>query len=182
MMNNLVYEAREFARMAHFGQFRKYIEPKVPYFEHPLRVAQAVLAIPTATDVMVAAAFLHDVLEDCKGIGSFELTQRFGGEVTDIVVGLTSRSKQISMSAIRAIRKKIDHEYLALQTIEVKLIKLEDRYDNLQDLTMCPDESFVKLYCAETRGLLEAIGSANPGRAKDILEQVEYLQYAPRSY
>lgn len=181
-MTNLVCDAREFARKAHFGQFRKYMEPKVEYFTHPMRVAQNVLAIPNSTDVMVAAAFLHDTLEDCPGIGSFELCQRFGVEVTDIVVGLTSRSKQISMSAIRSIRKKIDHEYLALQPVEVKLIKLEDRYDNLKDLSMCPDKNFVKLYCAETRGLLEAIGNADLYRAKDIRNQIEYLENGPTSY
>lgn len=181
-MNNLVCDVREFARKAHLGQFRKYIEPKVEYFTHPMRVAQSVLAMPNSTDIMVAAAFLHDVLEDCPHIGSFEICTRFGGKVTDLVIGLTSRSKQISVSAIRAIRKKIDHEYLATQPVEVKLIKLEDRYDNLKDMSMCPDKSFVKLYCAETRGLLEAIGNADLYRAKDIRTQIEYLENGPTSY
>ncbi len=170
---NLVTTAREFARNAHSGQLRKYHNK--PYFVHPERVAIEVLKIPTSTDEMVAAAYLHDVIEDC-GISYQTLFDRFGSKVADYVLGLTSYSKQINSKTFRYERKKMDLEYLAKQSKEVHIIKLEDRYDNLQDLRgtninwYC-EPDFRHLYANETKDLLDVIGYANPTRA----EQISYL-------
>ena len=59
---HIILKAAAFARRAHAGQRRKYNDR--PYIVHPARVAGRVAAHPQATETMVAAAFLHDVVED----------------------------------------------------------------------------------------------------------------------
>jgi (p)ppGpp synthase/HD superfamily hydrolase len=64
-----------FANNAHKGQKRKYNGR--PYIEHPMRVAFAVSLIPEAEPEVIAAAWLHDVVEDC-GILHGEIGGSFG--------------------------------------------------------------------------------------------------------
>ncbi|HEY5037811.1 MAG TPA: HD domain-containing protein, partial [bacterium] len=73
--------AREFAREKHFGQRRKYTE--APYFDHCESVA-GLVAIVTGDKEVVAAAYLHDVMEDCD-VDYTTLLQNFGKRVADLV-------------------------------------------------------------------------------------------------
>ena len=59
---NPILRAAQFARQAHEGQRRKCNDR--PYIEHPARVAARVTILPGATEAMVVAAWLHDVVED----------------------------------------------------------------------------------------------------------------------
>lgn len=87
---SLIIDAAQFAATAHKGQVRKYNGR--PYISHPIRVAGRVATHPEASEELVAAAFLHDVVEDCNvGIG---LLQRiFGHAVASLVGDLTNPSK-----------------------------------------------------------------------------------------
>lgn len=68
---------------AHDGQFRKCSE--APYIVHPIGVA-LMLAQLGADDVTIAAALLHDVLEDCPDkYSQAQMFSEFGDEVTTIV-------------------------------------------------------------------------------------------------
>jgi len=98
-MNNLLMRASLFAEFAHRKQSREY-NPE-PYIVHPRRVA-AHAARLGLSDQAIAAAFLHDVLEDTK-TKEHELRSSFGGEVTDMVVLLSDLQKPESGS--RAQRK-----------------------------------------------------------------------------
>ena len=60
-MDPLIRKAREFAAMAHAGVFRRWTGE--PYVEHPERVAARIAALGFSPEV-IAAAFLHDVVED----------------------------------------------------------------------------------------------------------------------
>ena len=71
----LIGEARIFAEKSHGGQFRK--NGIQPYFTHPSRVAAAIQQYPNSTPQMVAAAYLHDVVEDC-GVSIATIEDRFG--------------------------------------------------------------------------------------------------------
>lgn len=153
----MILRAARFAAIAHEGQKRKY--SGLPYIIHPARVAGRVAILPGATEVMVAAAFLHDVVEDTvRTIESIE--SEFGKDVANLVNGLTSYSIRTGSTANRAARKNLDVNALRIAPIEVKRIKLIDRIDNLNDLVGA-DAGFMKLYAEESKHLNDAIGDAD---------------------
>ncbi|MBA3867013.1 MAG: bifunctional (p)ppGpp synthetase/guanosine-3',5'-bis(diphosphate) 3'-pyrophosphohydrolase [Solirubrobacterales bacterium] len=82
----LVGEAFETARTAHAGQIRNGSGGR-PYIEHPMAVAEQ-LAAHDFSDTVLAAALLHDVVEESETEVA-ELRQRFGDQVGDLVAALT---------------------------------------------------------------------------------------------
>lgn len=155
---NLIIKAKNFCDTAHRGQKRKY--SGLPYRVHPYRVAAYVLELPESTEDMVCAAYLHDTAEDCN-ITLPQLQFEFNTDIANMVLALTSRSKQLQSTANRGMRKLVDRDYLAVQSDEVKTIKLIDRYDNLTDmgneLDGVVDSGWLQKYLKESRDLLEVI-------------------------
>lgn len=84
--SGLVREAFETARVAHAGQFRDGAE-RFPYIDHPRAVAER-LAEQGVPDEVLAAALLHDVVEDTETEVD-ELRARFGDRVADMVAAMT---------------------------------------------------------------------------------------------
>jgi len=152
-MTDLVKRAAEFAERAHRGQPRKYYN--IPYIVHPARVA-GMLARMGVEEEVIAAAWLHDVLEDTPATYE-ELFHRFGQDVADLVRYLTNPSKQYPTRVLnRADRKKIDREHIGAAPREAQLIKLCDRLDNLLDMDGA-DTDFKTIYADESILLAEAI-------------------------
>src|SRR5205807_9559744 len=81
---NRIYHAYEVAAKAHEGQVRVSGDP---YIQHPVAVA-TILAELGLDDVTLAAALLHDAVEDTK-LTLDELTTGFGPEVAGMVDGVT---------------------------------------------------------------------------------------------
>jgi (p)ppGpp synthase/HD superfamily hydrolase len=77
-----IKQALYFSAETHDGQYRK--GGKVPYIVHPVLVAMGVSQYTTDDDV-VAAALLHDVLEDCEQISLMDLKEKFGSRITSLV-------------------------------------------------------------------------------------------------
>ena len=88
-MKDLVKRAAEFATSAHEGQVRKYTG--VPYIVHPIEVMEIVKTVDH-DDEMLAAALLHDVVEDC-GVTIEDIVKEFGSDVASLVSALTDVSK-----------------------------------------------------------------------------------------
>lgn len=84
-----------FATHAHAGQVRKYTLE--PYVAHPVAVMALVATVPH-TEEMLAAAVLHDVLEDTT-ISLTHLTLAFGPVVSGLVSELTGRGARQSHAA-----------------------------------------------------------------------------------
>ncbi len=84
--SELVAEALAFARAAHAGQVRNG-SGGMPYVEHPIAVA-ALLAEHGYGDEVIAAALLHDVIEDSDATAE-ELRNRFGEPVAALVEALS---------------------------------------------------------------------------------------------
>ena len=166
---NIILKAAAFARQAHAGQRRKYNDR--PYIVHPARVAGRVAAHPRATEAMVAAAFLHDVVEDTPHTLE-EVASEFGLEVARLVAELTNPSK--GSKAPRRERKQVDRDHLAQVSVEAKVIKLLDRIDNLQEMVDAPS-SFLRKYCEESRLLADVIGDADPDLKAELLDSIERL-------
>ena len=120
MKNNLtlVEQARAFSIEAHtrIGQRRKYTQQ--PYSEHLASVARIVAAI-TDDEEMIAAAWLHDVVEDTPAT-LYDVETAFGKEVALLVENLTDVSKPGDGN--RATRKAIDRQHIALASSRAKTV------------------------------------------------------------
>jgi len=169
---SVILKAAAYARQAHAGQRRKY--KNRPYIVHPARVAGRVATHPAATEAMVAAAFLHDVVEDTR-FSLADVAVQFGPEVARLVEELTNPSTGVK--APRREREQLDREHLAKVSAEAKLIKLLDRIDNLYDMAEAP-RRFLRLYCEESRLLAEVIGDAAPELKAELLDTIERLEAA----
>lgn len=103
----LVSEAFELAQTAHAGQIRNGSGGR-PYIEHPLAVAEQ-LAGHGCSDAVLAAALLHDVVEE-SDVGVEQIRERFGDQVADLVSALTdaeeiesyTRRKQVHRADVEA--------------------------------------------------------------------------------
>ena len=162
---NLEETARLYAQAAHraVGQKRKYTGEC--YTVHTLDVA-ALVASFDGTPEMVAAAHLHDVVED-TAIEVADILEVFGGEVADLVDWLTDRSKPEDGN--RAVRKAIDRDRLGAAPAEAQTIKCCDLISNTNSIVE-HDPSFAKVYLREKAELLEVMTSADP-RARDAALQ-----------
>ena len=152
-MNNLEQEAREFAREAHKGQFRKY--KNEPYIEHPIRVAYIVSTVAHTTE-MICAAYLHDVVEDTP-VSIEEIQDRFGDKVASYVQELTDvYIKNDYPHLNRKKRKEKEVERLSAISKEAKTIKLADVIDNTRDIVE-NDKGFARKYVPEMEALVQAL-------------------------
>ena len=148
----VVEKARVFATAAHVacGQLRKYTFE--PYIVHPAEVVSIVKSVPH-TEAMLAAAWLHDVVED-TGVTNETIRAEFGEEVADLVGWLTDVSRPEQGN--RAVRKAIDRAHTAMAPAEAQTVKLADLISNTRSI-MAHDEKFAKTYLEEKRLLLEVM-------------------------
>ncbi|MGI8851163.1 MAG: RelA/SpoT family protein [Acidimicrobiales bacterium] len=132
---SLFVKAYEVADRAHAGQFRNSGEA---YISHPLAVA-TILAGLGLDDVTIAAALLHDAVED-TGLSVADLEDDFGPLVAAIVDGVTKLdrlrfdSKQAQQAA--TMRKML---VAMAKDPRVLLIKLADRLHNLRIIAAMPE-------------------------------------------
>ena len=149
-MSDLVYRAMQFAKARHGDQKRKYTDE--PYWTHPVAVA-GILEDLNAKDEVIAAAMLHDVLEDTPT--SFEeLDREFGHVVADLVMEVTNVSR--FEDGNRAERKAKDKAHLAKSSFWGATIKLADLIDNTRTIVK-HDPKFAVTYLQEKRELLRVL-------------------------
>ena len=166
-MNSILIAAKV-ATQAHFGQYRKYSNER-PYIVHPARVAARAMLMPGVEEHVVAAAWLHDVAEDCP---EYEWAlDLFSKEVKDLVLELTNVPKHKQPDLNRAQRKAEQCSRLSGASRWAKLLKLIDRADNVFDLELCPD-GFWKLYLEETQLLVDAITSDKEFREEAVTQEL----------
>ena len=145
----LIDQAKKFAIKAHdsVNHRRKYTDE--PYHVHPERVANLVASITSDVDI-IAAAWLHDVLEDVapknQDFGEKTIRQIFGDRVLKLVLEVTDVSKPSDGNRLK--RKAIDREHLAKASAEGKTIKLADLIDNIIDITK-HDPNFARVFRRE---------------------------------
>jgi GTP pyrophosphokinase len=140
---SLIERAFHVASMAHEQQKRDSGEP---YITHPLRVAEH-LARLGMDGPTIAAALLHDTLEDTP-MTKQELTKEFGDEVAFLVEGVT-KLESIPYKSSHEVRTSEDIYVASLkkmlfamaQDIRVMIIKIADRYHNIETLSSLDPES-----------------------------------------
>lgn len=158
----------EFATKAHEGQVRKI--SGLPFITHPVRVAAILEGLGGISEEMMAAAFLHDTVEDV-GLTVQEIRERFGSKVAMLVGGLTFPSSKMDPRCPREEKKFWDFSWLVLQPYEVHLIKLCDRLDNVRDMAGAGPK-WQKKYYDDTLVLLDLIGYANISLSNLIREEL----------
>lgn len=169
-MNNIEQKAKTYAKWYHQGQYRKYTNNSIPYYLHPGAVARLVKTVPH-TPEMVAAAWMHDLLEDTDATYE-EIWNEFGQTVASYVMWLTDQAKPSDGN--RAARKKINRDHIAKAPAEAKTVKLADLIDNSYDI-LAHDKDFAKVYIPEKRLLLdEALKEGDQtlwGKADSIVKE-----------
>jgi (p)ppGpp synthase/HD superfamily hydrolase len=154
-VTDIEQRALEFATLAHFGQFRKYTGE--PYIVHPVAVAEIVRGV-RHTPEMIAAAYLHDVVEDCN-VKLDVIDANFGHAVRTFVDFLTDVS--MPWHGNRATQKRLDREHISKAPPAAQTIKLADLIDNTKSIKE-RDPGFWKVYRLEKIALLDVIDRGDP--------------------
>lgn len=149
LISELVLAADAFAAERHWQQ-RKYTNE--PYIIHPRAVMNTVRSV-AHTEEMLAAALLHDTVEDC-GVTESELEARFGPLVSMYVMMLSDVSRPEDGN--RAVRKHIDKLHVWRASPAAKTIKLADLLDNTESIVK-HDPGFAVLYMQEKRDVLPGL-------------------------
>jgi GTP pyrophosphokinase len=131
-----VMAAYEFGASAHEGQKRR---SGAPYISHPVAVA-TILAEMRMDSQTIAAAILHDVIEDTPAAAS-EIEERFGKAVAALVEGVTKLDQVQFKSRAEAQAESFRKMMLAMiEDIRVILVKLADRVHNMRTMGSMPPE------------------------------------------
>jgi guanosine-3',5'-bis(diphosphate) 3'-pyrophosphohydrolase len=166
MERELQDRALQFALKAHTGQFRK--DGVTSFIRHPIAVAAGLMGAGVTCQVTLAAALLHDVLEDTPTTYE-ELREAFGAEVADLVVELTD-DKTLS----QAERKRLEILHAKTASERAKQIKIADKRENLYDIMERPasgwDATRCRHYCEFACAIVEAASGAHKGLEKLFFE------------
>jgi len=175
---SLIERAYEVALAAHAGQTRKSGEP---YINHPMSVA-TIVARQGLDDITVAAALLHDAVEDTP-VSLEDLERDFGSEVRLIVDGVTkldrlhfdTREEQQAAS----MRKML----VALsKDLRVLIIKLADRLHNMRTLAALPDHKQQRV-AQETMDIYAPLANRlGMQEVKDQLQDLALATLHPKRY
>jgi (p)ppGpp synthase/HD superfamily hydrolase len=147
------------------GQLRKYTYE--PYIVHPAEVAGIVASIG-GTESQVAAAWLHDVVED-TGVTIEVIRAEFGDEIATLVGWLTDVSRPEQGN--RAHRKAIDRAHTAAAPGAAQTVKLADLISNTRSI-VAHDAKFAETYLSEKRELLKVMTKGDPTLLARAHEQI----------
>ena len=175
---SLIERAYAVALVAHVGQTRKSGEP---YINHPMSVA-TIVARQGLDDVTVAAALLHDAVEDTS-VSLEDLERDFGSDVRLIVDGVTkldrlhfdTREEQQAAS----MRKML----VALsKDLRVLIIKLADRLHNMRTLAALPEHKQQRV-AQETIDIYAPLANRlGMQEVKDQLQDLALATLHPKRY
>jgi len=174
----LIRQAYEVAAEAHARQVRRSGDP---YITHPLGVA-LILAELGLDDVTIAAALLHDSVEDTP-VTIADLEESFGAEIAMIVDGVTKLdrlqfdSREAQQSA--TLRKML---VAMAKDIRVLLIKLADRLHNMRTIASLPRPKEERI-AQETLDVYAPLAHRlGIGGVKWQLEDLSFAVLHPRRY
>jgi len=174
----LLASAFDFAYQLHEGQFRASGEP---YIIHPVAVADLLRDIGASAGV-IAAGFLHDVVEDTD-VTSEEIEQHFGAEVRALVEGVTKLGGIHFTNHTEAQAENLRRMFLAMASdIRVVLVKLADRLHNMRTLGALKPEKQLRI-ARETREIYAPLANRlGIGRLKWELEDLAFKILEPEAY
>ena len=183
----IITTAYDFAESAHNGQMRLSGEP---FIIHPLQTALLLADLKLDANTL-AAALLHDVVEDNEDIEVADVEKKFGPEVARLVDGVTkltnaelvtpgsATTPQAGHAQAETIRKML----MAMAVdIRVVLIKLADRLHNMQTIQHLPPEKRTEK-AQETLDIYAPLAHRlGIWEIKWQLEDLAFQQLNPESY
>lgn len=138
-------KAKLFAIRAHMGQVRK-SEPDKPMIMHPIGVGQLLESFGY-DDNVVAAGYLHDVVEDTKYTIE-DIEKEFGSDIATLVMGASEPDKTLSWEE----RKKHTIEETKKLSLRNKVVICADKINNLEDLFLKFEKNGERDFSAFKRG------------------------------
>src|SRR6478752_3039047 len=175
---DLLNRAYVYAMRAHGEQRRASGDP---YFSHPLQVA-AILTDLKLDDATIAAALLHDTIEDTDATRA-EIDRLFGHEIGHLVEGLTKLKKLDLVSKEAKQAENLRKLLLAIaDDVRVLLIKLADRLHNMRTLEYMPPEGRKRI-AQETLDIYAPLaGRMGMHGLREELEDLAFRQLNPDAY
>lgn len=176
-MDTTLEKVYQFADDAHADQLRKYCPDR--YMVHPRRVME--LCKPIATDItMLAAALLHDVLEDTpvtKAELSIFLTDltniQTANKILKLVVELTDIYIKATYPQLnRKERKTREAKRMQSVSPEAQTLKYADILDNCREIVLY-DRQFAPRFLQECRQLLQVMDKGDDHLRNQALKVVE---------
>jgi RelA/SpoT family (p)ppGpp synthetase len=174
----LLDRAYVYAMKAHGEQKRASGDP---YFSHPLEVA-AILTDLKLDDATIAAALLHDTIEDTETTRS-EIDQLFGHDIGVLVEGLTKLKKLDLVTKEAKQAENLRKLLLAIaDDVRVLLVKLADRLHNMRTLEYMAPEA--RRRTAEETLEIYAPLAARIGmhEMQEELEDLAFREIYPEAY
>jgi len=174
----MIEHAYDIARDAHREQVRRSGEP---YITHPVGVA-LVLADLGLDDVTIAAALLHDAVEDTE-LTQDQLEELFGHEVASIVDGVTKLDRMEFESRLAQQAATMRKMLVAMANdIRVLLIKLADRLHNMRTIASLPEAKQSRI-ARETLDIYAPLAHRlGIGEIKWQLEDLAFAVLHPKRY
>lgn len=155
---NLEDAALKIAAKAHDGQIRE--DNGEPYINHPIRVSNILKKWFSDDSDLIAAAYCHDILEDCPLIQPWDLLATIGDNAFNLVEQCTNPSKQ-HPNLTRSAKKDMDRNHIAGISARAKCLKLADRTNNLQDTCHSKDKEWAKQYVKESMMLYTVLAGTH---------------------
>ena len=174
----LLNRAYVYAMKAHGEQKR---DSGDPYFSHPLQVA-AILTDLKLDDATIAAALLHDTIEDTDATRA-EIDRLFGHDIGRLVEGLTKLNKLELVSKEAKQAENLRKLLLAIaDDVRVLLIKLADRLHNMRTLAYRPPEARRRT-AEETLDIYAPLaGRMGMHQLREELEDLAFSELNPEAY
>src|SRR5210317_1503418 len=192
--NKVFFEALDFAVQAHAGQWRKSGDS---YILHPCNVARILAEeMEVRNPEILAAALLHDTVEDVEEVTIERIGELFGSNVEAIVDGCTKITHFFGdkQTFYKMVHRKIFSG--AAAKLEVMLVKLADRLHNLRTLDAMPrdrrqkvSDETLDIYApmASVMGLFDlkrelyqlALKNKFPKQSNKVLAQIRKLENSP---
>ena len=174
----LLASAFDFAFQLHRRQVRATGEP---YIIHPVAVADLLRDIG-ASAAVIAAGFLHDVVEDTD-VSLEQIEAHFGKEVRHLVEGVTKLGGIHFTNRTEAQAENLRKMFLAMASdIRVVLVKLADRLHNMRTLGALRPEKQQRI-ATETRDIYAPLANRlGIGRFKWELEDLAFKVLEPEAF
>src|SRR6187397_690993 len=174
----LLNRAYVYAMKAHGEQRRASGDP---YFSHPIEVA-AILTDLKLDDATIAAALLHDTIEDTEATRA-EIDSLFGHDIGRLVEGLTKLKKLDLVTKEAKQAENLRKLLLAIaDDVRVLLIKLADRLHNMRTLEFVPHASRRRI-AEETLDIYAPLaGRMGMQEMREELEDLSFHTLDPEAY
>ncbi len=174
----LLNRAYVYAMKAHGEQTRASGDP---YFSHPLEVA-AILTDLKLDDATIAAALLHDTIEDTETTRA-EIETLFGHDIGVLVEGLTKLKKLDLVTKEAKQAENLRKLLLAIaDDVRVLLVKLADRLHNMRTIEHMAPEARQRI-AEETLDIYAPLaGRMGMHEMREELEDLSFREINPEAY